>query len=196
MFRLILNVEDVDYNALIDMVSEMVKKNKDNPALKGMKIPPMGFAMVKNLPNQQKNKMLAMIVNQDKARTIQTLESVIGANFGAVKILNAQGTAISNGVQVQVDVGAYDFDRGIDMFFPKYLSNEDFNEALGDSEASAMTIEAVCQAVKELSFDDKEVVFLRSMRMKKESFLYDLECAIKGKGISARLSELKILVRR
>lgn len=196
MFRLILNVEDVDYNALIDMVSEMVKKNKDNPALKGMKIPPMGFAIVKNLPNQQKNKMLAMIVNQDKARTIQTLESVIGANFGAVKILNAQGTAISNGVQVQVDVGAYDFDRGIDMFFPKYLSNEDFNEALGDSEASAMTIEAFCQAVKELSFDDKEVVFLRSMRMKKESFLYDLECAIKGKGISARLSELKILVRR
>ena len=99
-------------------------------------------------------------------------------------------------VQLTVDVGAYDFDRGIDMFFPKYLQSEDFNEALGDSEASAMTIEAFCQAVKELSFDDKEVVFLRSMRMKKESFLYDLECAIKGKGISARLSELKILVRR
>ena len=54
MFRIILNVENVDYNVLIDMVSEMVKKNKDNPALKGMKIPPMGFAMVKNLPNAQK----------------------------------------------------------------------------------------------------------------------------------------------
>lgn len=196
MFRLILNVEDVDYNALIDMVSEMVKKNKDNPALKGMKIPPMGFAMVKNLPNQQKNEMLAMIVNQDKARTIQTLESVIGANFGAVRILNAVGTAISNGVQVQVDVGAYDFDRGIDMFFPKYLGNEDFNEALGDSDASQMTMGTFCQAVKELSIEDKEVVFLRSLRMKKEKFLYDLECAMKGKGISARLGELKILVRR
>ena len=196
MFRLILNVEDVDYNALIDMVSEMVKKNKDNPALKGMKIPTMGFAMVKNLPSQQKNEMLAMIVNQDKTRTIQTLESVISAQFGAVRILNAQGTAISNGVQVQVDVGAYDFDRGIDIFFPKYLENEDFNEALGDSTAAEMTMGAFCQVVKELSIENKEVVFLRSLRMKKEKFLYDLECAMKGKGISAHLGELKILVRR
>lgn len=196
MFRIILNVEDVDFNALIDMVSEMVKKNKDNPALKGMKIPPMGFAMVKNLPKQQKNEMLAMIVNQDKTRTIQTLESVISARFGAVRILNAVGNAISNGVQLTVDVGAFDFDRGIDMFFPKYLRNEDFNEALGDSEASAMTMGDFCQAVKELSLDDKEVVFLRSMRMKKENFLYDLECAMRGKGISAHLAELKILVRR
>lgn len=196
MFRIILNVEDVDYNALIDMVSEMVKKNKDNPALKGMKIPPMGFAMVKNLPNQQKNEMLAMIVNQDKTRTIQTLESVISARFGEVRILNAVGNAISNGVQLTVDVGAFDFDRGIDMFFPKYLQSEDFNEALGDSEASAMTMGDFCQTVKELSLDDKEVVFLRSMRMKKENFLYDLECAMRGKGISAHLAELKILVRR
>ena len=196
MFRIILNVEDVDFNALIDMVSEMVKKNKDNPALKGMKIPPMGFAMVKNLPKQQKNEMLAMIVNQDKTRTIQTLESVVSARFGAIRILNAVGNAISNGVQLTVDVGAFDFDRGIDMFFPKYLSNEDFNEALGDSEASAMTMGDFCQAVKGLSLDDKEVVFLRSMRMKKENFLYDLECAMRGKGISAHLAELKILVRR
>ena len=125
MFRLILNIEDVDYNTLIDMVSDMVKKNKDNPALKGMKIPPMGFAMVKTLPKAQKNEMLAMVVNQDKARTIQTLESVIGARVGDVRILNATGEAISDGVCLTVDVGAFDFDRGIDMFFPKYLENSE-----------------------------------------------------------------------
>ena len=196
MFRLILNIEDVDYNTLIDMVSDMVKKNKDNPALKGMKIPPMGFAMVKNLPKAQKNEMLAMVVNQDKTRTIQTLESVIGARVGAVRILNATGEAISEGVQLTVDVKYFDFDRGIDMFFPKYLENIDFNEALGDESADKMSMEEFCQAVKELSMDNKEIVFLRSLRMKKEKFLYDLECAIKGKGISARFSELKILVRR
>ena len=196
MFRLILNIEDVDYNTLIDMVSDMVKKNKDNPALKGMKIPPMGFAMVKNLPKAQKNEMLAMVVNQDKTRTIQTLESVIGARVGAIRILNATGEAISEGVQLTVDVKYFDFDRGIDMFFPKYLENIDFNEALGDESADKMSMEEFCQAVKELSMDNKEIVFLRSLRMKKEKFLYDLECAIKGKGISARFSELKILVRR
>ena len=196
MFRLILNIEDVDYNTLIDMVSDMVKKNKDNPALKGMKIPPMGFAMVKNLPKAQKNEMLAMVVNQDKTRTIQTMESVIGARVGAIRILNATGEAISEGVQLTVDVKYFDFDRGIDMFFPKYLENIDFNEALGDESADKMSMEEFCQAVKELSMDNKEIVFLRSLRMKKEKFLYDLECAIKGKGISARFSELKILVRR
>lgn len=196
MFRLILNIEDVDYNTLIDMVSDMVKKNKDNPALKGMKIPPMGFAMVKNLPKAQKNEMLAMVVNQDKARTIQTMESVIGARVGAIRILNATGEAISEGVQLTVDVKYFDFDRGIDMFFPKYLENIDFNEALGDESADKMSMQEFCQAVKELSVDNKEIVFLRSLRMKKEKFLYDLECAIQGKGISARFSELKILVRR
>ena len=195
MFRLILNIEDVDYNALIDMVSEMVKKNKDNPALKGMKIPPMGFAMVKNLPKAQKNEMLAMIVNQDKARTIQTLESVIAARIGAVRILNAVGSAITDGVQITVDVGAFDFDRGIDMFFPKYLKNEDFNEALGDETASSMTMQEFCNSVKAMPVEEKEIVFLRSLRMKKETFLNDMECAIKGKGISVRFSELKILVR-
>lgn len=196
MFRFILKVKNVDYNTLIDMVSEMVKKNKDNPALKGMKIPPMGFSMVKKLPEDKKNEMLAMLVNQDKTRTIQTLTSVIAARFGWIRILNAEAAAAEEGVSFQVDVGAYDFDRGIDMFFPKYLQNEDFNEALGDNEADRMTMDEFCQAVKELSIDDKEVVFLRSIRMKKESFLYDLECAMKEKGISAHLSELKILVRR
>ena len=196
MFRLILNVKNVDYNTLIDMVSEMVKKNKDNPALKGMKIPPMGFSMVKKLPEDKKNEMLAMLVNQDKTRTIQTLTSVIAARFGWIRILNAEAAVAEEGVSFQVDVGAYDFDRGIDLFFPKYLQNEDFNEALGDNEADRMTMDEFCQAVKELSIDDKEVVFLRSIRMKKESFLYDLECAMKEKGISAHLSELKILVRR
>lgn len=196
MFRLILNVKNVDYNTLIDMVSEMVKKNKDNPALKGMKIPPMGFSMVKKLPEDKKNEMLAMLVNQDKTRTIQTLTSVIAARFGWIRILNAEATVAEEGVSFQVDVGAYDFDRGIDMFFPKYLQTEDFNEALGDNEAERMTMGEFCQAVKELSIDDKEVVFLRSIRMKKESFLYDLECAMREKGISAHLAELKILVRR
>lgn len=196
MFRLILNVKNVDYNTLIDMVSEMVKKNKDNPALKGMKIPPMGFSMVKKLPEDKKNEMLAMLVNQDKTRTIQTLTSVIAARFGWIRILNAEAAVAEEGVSFQVDVGAYDFDRGIDLFFPKYLQTEDFNEALGDNEAERMTMGEFCQAVKELSIDDKEVVFLRSIRMKKESFLYDLECAMREKGISAHLSELKILVRR
>lgn len=196
MFRLILNIKNVDYNTLIDMVSEMVKKNKDNPALKGMKIPPMGFSMVKKLPEDKKNEMLAMLVNQDKTRTIQTLTSVIAARFGWIRILNAEAAVAEEGVSFQVDVGAYDFDRGIDLFFPKYLQTEDFNEALGDNEAERMTMGEFCQAVKELSIDDKEVVFLRSIRMKKESFLYDLECAMKEKGISAHLSELKILVRR
>lgn len=196
MFRLILNVKNVDYNTLIDMVSEMVKKNKDNPALKGMKIPPTGFSMVKKLPEDKKNEMLAMLVNQDKTRTIQTLTSVIAARFGWIRILNAEAAVAEEGVSFQVDVGAYDFDRGIDLFFPKYLQTEDFNEALGDNEADRMTMGEFCQAVKDLSIDDKEVVFLRSIRMKKESFLYDLECAMKAKGISAHLSELKILVRR
>lgn len=196
MFRLILNVKNVDYNTLIDMVSEMVKKNKDNPALKGMKIPPMGFSMVKKLPEDKKNEMLAMLVNQDKTRTIQTLTSVIAARFGWIRILNAEASAAEEGVSFQVDVGAYDFDRGIDMFFPKYLQTEDFNEALGDNEADRMTMGEFCQAVKDLSIDDKEVVFLRSIRMKKESFLYDLECAMREKGISVHLAELKILVRR
>ena len=196
MFRIILNIEDVDYNALIDMASDMVKKNKDNPALKGMKIPPMGFSMIKKLPKDKKNEMLAMLVNQDKDRTIQTLTSVITARFGGIKILNIIGSTTSEGVSLQVDVGAYDFDRGIDIFFPKYLQSEDFNEALGDNEADKMSLSEFCQAVKDLSFDDKEVVFLRSLRMKKENFLYDMESAMKEKGIYAHLSELKILVRR
>lgn len=195
MFRLIWNVEDVDYNTLIDMVSEMIKQNKDNPALKGMKIPPMGFSMLKNLPTDKKNEMFAMVINQDKARTIQTLQSVITSKFGAVRILDAVGIATTNGVGMQLDVGAFDFDKGIDLFFPKYLKNEDFNEALGDDGASSMTMEEFCQSVKALPVKDKEVVFLRAIRMKKDQFLYDIEYMIKSKGISARLSELKILVR-
>lgn len=196
MFRLILNVEDIDYNALIDMVSQMIKQNKDNPALKGMKIPPIGFSMLKNLPADKKNEMLAMVINQDKARTIQTLQSVITAQFGAVRILDAVGTAIPQGVGIQMDVGAFDFDRAIDLFFPQYLQNEDFNEALGDDEASHMTLDEFCQTVKALSVENKEVVFLRSIRMKKDSFLSDLESLARGKGISLHLGELKILVRR
>lgn len=195
MFRLIWNIEDVDYNTLIDMVSEMIKQNKDNPALKGMKIPPMGFSMLKNLPTDKKNEMFAMVINQDKARSIQTLQSVITSKFGAVRILDVVGSAVANGVGMQIDVGAFDFDRGIDLFFPKYLKKEDFKEALGDEDAFSMTIDEFCQSVKALPLNDKEVVFLRAIRMKKEQFLSDIEYMIKSKGISAHLSELKILVR-
>ena len=58
-----------------------------------------------------------------------------------------------------------------------------------------MTMQEFCDEVKAMSVEKKEIVFLRSMRMKKETFLSDMECAIKGKGISVRFSELKILVR-
>lgn len=196
MFRLILNVEDIDYDVLIDMISQMIKQNKDNPALKGMKIPPMGFSMLKKLPMDKKNEMLAMVVNQDKARTIQTLQSVVSARVGAARILDANATTLVNGVQLSIDVGAFDFDRGIDLFFPKYLTNEDFKEAIGDEDLEAMDMDSFCHTVKSLPVEDKEVVFLRSMRMKKESFLFDMENLMRGKGISLHLGELKILVRR
>ena len=196
MFRLILNVEDIDYDMLIDMISQMIKQNKDNPALKGMKIPPMGFSMLKKLPMDKKNEMLAMVVNQDKARTIQTLQSVVSARVGAASILDAKATTLVNGVQLSIDVGAFDFDRGIDLFFPKYLTNEDFKEAISDEDLEAMDMDSFCHTVKSLPVEDKEVVFLRSMRMKKESFLFDMENLMRGKGISLHLGELKILVRR
>ena len=196
MFRLILNVEDIDYDMLIDMISQMIKQNKDNPALKGMKIPPMGFSMLKKLPMDKKNEMLAMVVNQDKARTIQTLQSVVSARVGAARILDANATTLVNGVQLSIDVGAFNFDRGIDLFFPKYLTNEDFKEAIGDEDLEAMDMDSFCHTVKSLPVEDKEVVFLRSMRMKKESFLFDMENLMRGKGISLHLGELKILVRR
>ena len=196
MFRLILNVEDIDYDISIDMISQMIKQNKDNPALKGMKIPPMGFSMLKKLPMDKKNEMLAMVVNQDKARTIQTLQSVVSARVGAARILDANATTLVNGVQLSIDVGAFDFDRGIDLFFPKYLTNEDFKEAIGDEDLEAMDMDSFCHTVKSLPVEDKEVVFLRSMRMKKESFLFDMENLMRGKGISLHLGELKILVRR
>ena len=76
------------------------------------------------------------------------------------------------------------------------LKNEDFSGALGDETASAMNMQEFCNSVKAMPIEEKEIVFLRSMRMKKETFLYDMECALKEKGISARFSELKILVRR
>ena len=147
MFRLILNVEDIDYDMLIDMISQMIKQNKDNPALKGMKIPPMGFSMLKKLPMDKKNEMLAMVVNQDKARTIQTLQSVVSARVGAARILDANATTLVNGVQLSIDVGAFDFDRGIDLFFPKYLTNEDFKEAIGDEDLEAMNMDSFCHSV-------------------------------------------------
>ena len=60
-----------------------------------------------------------------------------------------------------------------------------------------INVDYILQLVKQYQNNfDKEVVFLRSIRMKKESFLYDLECAMREKGISAHLAELKILVRR
>ena len=196
MFRVILSVEEIDYNALIDMVAELVKQNKDNPALKGMKIPAMGFSMVKGLPKSQKNSMLAMVVNQDKARTIQTLQSVLAARFGAAQVLDVQGSATDNGINLQADIGAFDFNRAIDIFLPRYLKNTDFNEALGDDEADKMSMDEFCRCVKELPLNDKEVVFLRSVRMKKNEFLADMESMAKAKGVSVNLTELKILVRR
>lgn len=195
MFRMILNVEDVDYNTLIDMISDMIKQNKDNPALKGMKMPIGGFSMLKHLPTDKKNEMFAMVINQDKNRTIQTLASVVSANIGAIRVLDASATTMQNGIQLLVDVGAFDFDKGIDLFFPKYLQEEDFNEAVGD-EVTCPNIDDFCRQVKMLPIEDKEVVFLRSIRMKKDVFLLDLENVMKGKGISLRLTELKILVRR
>lgn len=196
MFRMVINVEDIDYNALIDMVSEMIKQHKDHPAIKSIKIPSMSFSMLKKLPTSKKNEILAMVVKQDKNRTIQTLQSVISAKAGAVRILDVNAVTLSDGVQFSFDIGAYDFDRGIDLFFPKYLVGDDLKEAIGDEEYEGRDIETFMQKVKEFPLEEKEVVFLRSIRMKRESFLYDVENFIKGKGITLRLEELKILVRR
>ncbi len=196
MFRLILDVKDVDYNTLIDLLSDMIKKNKDNPALKGMKIPTAGFGMLKHLPMDKKNEMFAMVINQDKNRTMQTLESVISSAVGYAKVLDASAMALADGIQLLVDIGTYDFDRGIDLLFPKYMRKEDFNEAMGEDTADILTVDEFAKEVKSLSINDKEVILLRSLRMKKEAVLFDLENVLRQKGISLHFGEFKILVRR
>lgn len=196
MFRMILNVEDIDYNSLIDMLSEIIKQNKDHPAMKSLKIPAMSFSMLKKLPKDKKNEMLAMVVNQDKKRTIQTLQSVLSARVGECRIGDTNAHSISEGVQLCVDVLAYDFDRGIELFLPKYLTSDDYQEALGDETCEETDMDTFCRQVKELPLEEKEIVFLRSVRMKREKLLFDIENFAKAKGISLRIQELKILVRR
>lgn len=195
MFRMILDIEDIDYNSLIDMVSEFIKQNKDNPAMSKMKIPGMGFGFLKNLPDAKKGEMFAMVVNQDKARTIQTLESAIGSRLGSVKLVDAGLKSEGANLQATIDVGAFEFERGIELLFPRWVLPEDYEEITDGEIVAAESVEAFTCEVKALPTDKKELAFLRTIRTKKQGILQELENILKQKNISVRLTELKLLVR-
>lgn len=66
MIKVILAMGHVNYDLFLERVLEMAKQHPEQ--LGGMKLPPLSGKMLKMLPAQQKNAMLAQAVNSSKEK--------------------------------------------------------------------------------------------------------------------------------
>lgn len=203
MYRVIFELQNIDYDSLMVLVSELLKQQKDNPVLKGRKIPSMGISMLKKLPYEKKNEMFAIAINQDREKTVLAIQGLICAKFMDVSIRDIIGAATKEGLRFQADINQMDYDKAIDLFFGRYVTSEDFSEILGNEnkpeemeDLKSLTLEEFCENVKNMSEKYKETVFLKAVKRKQELFLRELEDFMNKKGVMAHPEGLKLLVHR
>lgn len=197
MFRVILDVAEINYDDLLDQMIEMAKAN---PAmLGGFKLPPFfSGSMLKKLPQQQKNEMLIKAIESEKGKFLQSIQQMITVSLGPV-ILSDIGLKNSeksvNGLSLRLDVARGDYDRVLELLTEKVIQEEDIKEILGDHFEDGLTMDNLLFYMKGQPEQTKEYLVVKTLSVKKAYLTEQLEQLATGKNVELKVNFMRFLFK-
>ena len=199
MFKAILDISYLDYNAIFDTAMDTLKDNPQAPKWATGKIPSKieGF-LFKRMSDEQKNTMAATALNQESGTLLTQLEQAVS------RICYIHPTALEakalappqTGLRLYLDVATADYDRAADYLTNTLLREEDIPEAFGSHWHPGITKANAREAIVNLPVPEKELVLLRILRINKDQLLRSIEMASRLKHMEVRFADIRFMVPR
>lgn len=199
MFRIVLEIKEINYDKMLDNFFEQMKAFEKNGSLGGMKLPPMmNLGFLKNMPPDTKNGMVASAINAEQNRMIDMVE-MLAVRLGypakvakvAVAALNEQNCT----VRVILDVESMEYAPAIEKICMTLIAEEDLPSVMGTTYQEGMTLSQVPAFMNDQEEKQKEYFVLKSMSDKKQIIMSKVEQLAAEKEMLLQMSNMRFMVQ-
>ena len=196
MFKMIIDIEDVNYDNLMDQMLGMLKEQEKNGTLNGAKIPPMPDSnLLKKMPQPMKNQMLVAALQMEKKKIIEMMEKLVEKVAGEITIQsfelqakNEPGCVLRTAITIQT----IDYLFVLDKILP-FLTKEECEELLGE-DANQIPQDQIATYLRERTTKEQEVFMAKSMRIKKDVMIQKAEEMVAERNAYLKIASIRFLV--
>ena len=200
MFKMVLDVQSIDYNGIMESAMEALKQNRDAAKAQGVKMPnKLQMLLFKKLPDDKKSEAIAQMVNSEEgqASMCPALEQMLSGLFQVrVLHLEARTDQPSLALRLIADMDHLNSEQAIGRLFPQLAMVPDYPDILGGAYRPGMNAQDAMSAALNLPDSDRELAVLKMLKHAKASLLGSLEMGARAKGMNFHISDLKFLTRR
>lgn len=196
MIKIILAIGHINYDVFLENVLEMAKQHPEQ--LGGMKLPPFSDKMLKMLPTQKKNEMLAQAVNGSRDKILPQMEMMAARFLGPVRLKDMEITCETQGrdmVTVMLEIAEIDSSYIIDNILPAYYSENEAPRMLGDSYSGSYELGAVQFYMKQQDRKTQQLLVAKSMSVNRELLMQMMEQGAAANGIELRMNNIRFMVK-
>ena len=198
MFRIVLEIKDINYDKMLDTFFEQMKGYEKNGNLGGMKIPPMmNLDFLKNMPQDTKNGMVASAINAEQKRMIDMVETMaVRLDYPAkiAKIAVASLNEAACTVRVLLDVESMQYAPAIEKICMSLIREEDLPSVMGTAYQAGMTLSQVPDFMNGQTEKQKEYFVLKSMSDKKQIIMSKVEQLAAEKDMVLQMSNMRFMM--
>lgn len=203
MFRIVAEVQTLNADDLLVKLFDTMKRMQDEGMLDqlpgAMKLPPFFKPeMLKNLPQEQKLRMLAEGINREKGRLLPLLQNLAGTKIGPLQLQDFQVTAYPEPgceASLRADVLRVDTDRILDLLITEFLKEEDLPEILGEHYDEKLNMENIAFYMHGQSEDTREYLMLRMMSVEKTALMQKLTELAAAQDVKAVMKNMRFLMK-
>ncbi len=196
MIKIIMQIASINYDTFLESVLEKAKENPE--MLGGMKLPPFSGKILKMIPAQQKNEMLAKLANDHKNEAIPKMEALLAGVLGSAKIHDMNVRCDKNGpdaIVAEIEIRQFDHDIFIDRMLPRYYQETSAQQILEDVFDGRTALDAVQQIMHAQEVKKKERMCAKSMSANKPFLIETMEQAAASKDVQLKISALRFMVK-
>ena len=196
MIKIIMQIESIDYDSFLQKVLAQAKEHPE--MLGGMKLPPFSNKILKMIPAQQKNEMMAKMANDHKSEVIPRAEALLAGVLGNVQIYDMNVTAGGHGadaIVAEIEIRRFDQDVFIDRMLPRYYHETSAQQILGEAYDGRSDLYSVQQIMHAQEAKKKELMCAKSMSANKQFLIETMEQAAATKDVKLKIHALRFMVR-
>ncbi len=196
MIKIILQIASINYDAFLEQILAQAKEHPE--MLGGMKLPPFSDKIIKMIPAQQKNEMMAKMANDHKSEVIPKAEALLASVLGNAQIYdmnvfcNRQGL---DAIVAEIEIRYFDQDVFIDRMLPRYYHEASAQQILGDAYDGRSDLAAVQQVMHAQEPKKKELMCAKSMSANKQFLMETMEQAAASKDVQLKINALRLMVK-
>lgn len=199
MFRIQMEIYNVNYDAMLDTFMEQIKQQQQNGMLGGIKIPPMmNMGFLKSMPQETKDAMVASAINAEQKRMTDMLELFAAKSGQKVKIHQLHVVCVKEEnckIRINLDVTSMDYHTAIDKITALLIEEEDLKSVMGECYQEAITVSDAAAYMKQQDEKKQEFFVLKSMSGKKKVIMERLESMAADSGMHLELSNIRFMVQ-